>query len=91
MRKAELAQTVAAQSDLTQKQAMEVITAFTDQVAQTMARGQTLSLPGFGTFSVRQRSARVGRNPQTGTALEIPASRTVGFKPGKQFRDAFAS
>lgn len=88
MRKNELAQSVAEQADLTQKEAQAVVTAFTDQVAQAMAKGQTVSLVGFGTFTVRERSARTGRNPQTGTEIKIPASRTVGFKPGKGLKDA---
>lgn len=88
MRKADLAQSVAEAAGLTRKQAQEVVTAFTDQVAQAMAKRQTLSLTGFGTFSVRERSARGGRNPQTGASITIPASRSVGFKPGKTLKDA---
>ena len=88
MRKAELAQSIVKETDLTQKQAQEVITAFTDQVAQAMAKRQTVSLMGFGTFTVRERNARTGRNPQTGSAIDIPASRTVGFKAGKAMKDA---
>jgi DNA-binding protein HU-alpha len=88
MRKAELAQTIARDTGLTQKQAQEVVTAFTDQVAQAMAKQQTVSLVGFGTFSVRERSARSGRNPQTGAAITVGASRSVGFKPGKTLKDA---
>lgn len=88
MRKSELAQAIASDTDLSQKEAQEVITAFTDQVAQAMARGQTVNLVGFGTFSARERSARSGRNPQTGEAIEIPAGKTVGFKPGKGLKEA---
>lgn len=88
MRKAELALSIAKDTDLTQKQAQELITAFTDQIAQAMAKHQTVSLPGFGTFEVRERSARAGRNPQTGASIQIPASRSVAFKPGKALKDA---
>lgn len=88
MRKAELAQAIAGKTGLTQKQAQEVITAFTDQVAQAMAKAQTVSLTGFGSFSVRQRAPRSGRNPQTGAEIAIPAGRSVGFRCGKGLKEA---
>ncbi|MDX1635567.1 MAG: HU family DNA-binding protein [Marinobacter sp.] len=88
MRKPDLANAIAQETDLSQDKASEVITAFTDQVSAAAARGDDVSLIGFGTFTVRQREARSGRNPQTGATIQIPASRTVGFKPGKALKEA---
>lgn len=88
MRKPELAAAVADQTGLTREKASEVITAFTDQISAAAARGEDTTLIGFGTFSIRQRGAREGRNPQTGASIRIPASKTVGFKAGKALKDA---
>ncbi|MFE8070177.1 HU family DNA-binding protein [Marinobacteraceae bacterium S3BR75-40.1] len=88
MRKPELAADIAEQAGITKDQAQHVINAFTDQISAAMAKNQSVSLVGFGTFNVRERSARSGRNPQTGATIQIPASKTVGFKPGKQLKDA---
>lgn len=90
MRKPELASAIAEQTGLTKEKAGEVITAFTDQIQAATAKGQDVSLIGFGTFSVRKREARTGRNPQTGATMKIPASKTVGFKAGKALKDAVA-
>ncbi len=88
MRKPELAAAVAEQTELTRDKASEVITAFTDQVSAAASRGEDITLIGFGTFNVRHREAREGRNPQTGESIHIPASKTVGFKAGKALKDA---
>ncbi|KXS52246.1 HU family DNA-binding protein [Marinobacter persicus] len=88
MRKPELAAEIADKAGLSKEKAGEVINAFTDQVSAAAARGEDTSLIGFGTFSVRKREARQGRNPQTGAAIQIPASKTVGFKAGKGLKDA---
>ncbi|MDC0662867.1 HU family DNA-binding protein [Marinobacter sp. SS21] len=88
MRKPELAAAIAEQTGLSKEKASEVITAFTDQVSAATARGDDVTLIGFGTFNVRQREARTGRNPQTGASMQIPASKTVGFKAGKALKDA---
>ncbi|TGN38898.1 HU family DNA-binding protein [Marinobacter confluentis] len=88
MRKPELATAVADQTGLTRDKASEVITAFTDQVSAAAARGEDITLIGFGTFTVRHREARDGRNPQTGASIRIPASKTVGFKAGKALKDS---
>lgn len=87
MRKPELASAIAEQTGLSRDKASEVITAFTDRVTSAAARGDDVTLIGFGTFTVRNREARSGRNPQTGAAIQIPASKTVGFKPGKSLKD----
>ena len=88
MRKPELAAAVADETGLTREKASEVITAFTDQISAAAARGEDTTLIGFGTFSIRKREAREGRNPQTGASIRIPASKTVGFKAGKALKDA---
>lgn len=88
MRKPELAAAMADQTGLTREKASEVVTIFTDEISAAAARGEDVSLIGFGTFNVRHREAREGRNPQTGASIRIPASRTVGFKAGKALKDA---
>ncbi|WP_152205600.1 HU family DNA-binding protein [Marinobacter changyiensis] len=88
MRKPELASAIADETGLTREKASEIITAFTDQVSAAAARGDDVTLIGFGTFNVRKREARSGRNPQTGAPIQIAASRTVGFKAGKALKDA---
>jgi DNA-binding protein HU-alpha len=88
MRKPELAASISDKTDLNREKASEVINAFTDQVSAAAARGEDTTLIGFGTFNIRQREARSGRNPQTGETIQIPASKTVGFKAGKGLKDA---
>ena len=87
MRKPELAAAIADQTGLSREKASEVITAFTDQVSASVAKSQDVTLIGFGTFNIRSREARDGRNPQTGETSRIPASKTVGFKAGKALKD----
>lgn len=89
MRKPELAAAIAERTGLTREKSSEVITAVTDQISAAAARGEDITLIGFGTFSVRTREERNGRNPQTGASIRIPASKTVGFKAGKALKDAF--
>ncbi|NWO05742.1 MAG: HU family DNA-binding protein [Alteromonadaceae bacterium] len=90
MRKPELASAIAEQTGLTKDKASEVINAFTDQVSAAAARGEDVTLIGFGTFNIRKREARTGRNPQTGQEIQIPASKTVGFKAGKGLKSAIS-
>ena len=87
MRKPELAAAIADRTGLTREKASEVITAFTDQVSAAASRGEDVTLIGFGTFNIRSREARDGRNTQTGETIRIPASKTVGFKAGKALKD----
>ena len=87
MRKPELAAAIADRTGLTRDKASEVISAFTDQVSAAASRGEDVTLIGFGTFNIRSRKARDGRNPQTGETIRIPASKTVGFKAGKALKD----
>lgn len=80
MTKKELIKLVAEKNDMTQKDAGAVIDAFVDTMAETLAQGEEISLPGFGKFVVTERAARMGRNPQTGEEMEIPASNSVKFR-----------
>ncbi|NNC54150.1 MAG: HU family DNA-binding protein, partial [Pseudomonadales bacterium] len=75
-------------ADISKDKANEVITAMTDEITSALVRDENVSLIGFGTFSQRQRKARKGKNPQTGAEIDIPASSSVGFKPGKSLKDS---
>lgn len=88
MRKPELVAYIADRADLSTDKASQVLSAILDEVTNALARKESVSLIGFGTFEVRHRSARTGKNPQTGAPIQIPASNSVGFKPGKTLRDA---
>lgn len=88
MNKTELIAAMAAKSDLTKKDAEKALKAFEDAVTEALIAGGKVQLVGFGTFDVAQRAEREGRNPQTGTAMKIPASRAPRFKVGKALRDA---
>ncbi len=86
MNKEELVQEVAKKANVTQKEAVEVLNALVDTVQKTVAKGKKVTLVGFGTFERRERAARVGRNPQTGKELKIPASKVPAFSAGKRFK-----
>lgn len=88
MHKAELVAKVAESAGITKAQAQDSLNAITDSITDALSTGDTVSLIGFGTFSVRQRSERKGKNPQTGAEITIPASKSVGFKAGKALKDS---
>ena len=88
MNKATFVATVAEKAGLTQKQADAALTAVLDLIVEELAKGEKVQLTGFGTFEVRERAAREGRNPATGATIEIAASKTPAFKAGKKFKDA---
>lgn len=88
MNKTELVAAIAESADLTKKQAEAAVNAFTNVITDEVANGGKVALVGFGTFEQGQRSARTGRNPQTGEVLEIPAAKVPKFKAGKAFKDA---
>jgi len=88
MNKGELIESVAGTADLSRADATKAVDAVLDSVTRTLANGGTVSLVGFGTFSVKSRAARTGRNPRTGEAIQIAASRVPGFKAGKALKDA---
>lgn len=88
MNKAELITAVAQKSGLTRKDADKVVASVLDSITETLAKGEKVSLVGFGTFEVKERAARTGKNPATGATIEIPASKAPAFKPGKAFKDS---
>ncbi len=88
MNKTELIADIAAKTDMTKKDAEKVTNAFFAVVEQALKGGEKVQLVGFGTFEVRDRQARKGRNPQTGAEIKIPASRVPAFKAGKALKDA---
>lgn len=87
MNKAELISAVAQQSGLTKKDSEAAIDAFISVVEEALARNEKVVLVGFGTFEVKERAERKGRNPQTKEEIVIPASKAPVFKPGKALRD----
>lgn len=88
MIKSELVDTVANSSCMTKKTAANVINACLEAICDSLARGEKVRLAGLGSFSVVQRKARKGRNPQTGEAIVIPAKTKLRFNPAKQLRQA---
>src|SRR5437016_12801581 len=85
MTKAGLSQTVAALG-MTKKAAGEMVDALFATIGKTIKKEGRFFYPGFGTWTIRQRKARMGRNPQTGAEIKIKASKTVGFKPAKELK-----
>ena len=88
MTKSELSTQVAAQASLTKASADAAVSAVFSAITDALANGETVTLTGFGTFSVRSREARQGRNPRTGESITIAASSIPAFKAGKALRDA---
>lgn len=91
MNKTELIDAIAAAADLPKASAGRALDAVVESITDTLKKGDQVSLVGFGTFSVKHRSARTGRNPQTGAAIEIKASEVPSFKAGKGLKDAVNS
>lgn len=88
MNKAELIDAVAKASELTKADAARALDAVTDAITAALKNGDTVSLVGFGTFAVKERAARQGRNPQTGESITIKAASVPTFKAGKVLKDA---
>ena len=88
MNKSELIDAIAETADISKAAAGRALDGFVDSVTNTLKNGDQVSLIGFGTFSVKDRAARTGRNPQTGQTIEIAASKIPGFKAGKALKDA---
>ena len=88
MNKTELIDAIAASADLSKADAGRALDAVVDAVTDTLKKGDQVSLVGFGTFAVKHRAAREGRNPQTGATIQIKASNVPGFKAGKALKDA---
>lgn len=88
MNKTELVSSVAAQAELSKDEAKKVVDALFETITATLAKDEKIQLVGFGTFEVRDRAARTGRNPQTGEEIQIAASKVPAFKAGKELKEA---
>ncbi|KWU66271.1 DNA-binding protein [Bacillus mycoides] len=88
MNKTELTKMVAEKAELTQKDAAAATQAVLDAITNALANEEKVQIIGFGTFEVRERSARTGRNPQTGKEMQIAASKAPAFKAGKELKEA---
>ncbi|MES5930069.1 DNA-binding protein [Bacillus cereus] len=88
MNKTELVKNVAEKVELSQKDAAVATQAVLDAITNTLANGEKVQLIGFGTFEVRERAARTGRNPQTGEEMQIAAAKVPAFKAGKELKEA---
>ncbi|MFD2180156.1 nucleoid-associated protein HU-beta [Veronia pacifica] len=88
MNKSQLVEKIAENADLSKASAGRALDALIDAISDSLKDGDQVALVGFGTFSVRERSARTGRNPQTGVEIDIPAAKVPGFKAGKALKDA---
>lgn len=88
MTKADLVNAMAEKAGLSKTDAEKALKAFTEAVTKALKSGDKVSLVGFGTFSVGQRAARTGQNPQTGKKIKIPAAKSPKFKAGKALKDA---
>ena len=87
MNKEELVKEVAKKAKVSQKSASDILAAVLETVEKTVSKGKKVTLVGFGTFEARKRAARVGRNPQTGKELKIPAKTVPAFSAGKKFKE----
>jgi len=90
MNKEELVKEIAKKAKVSQKQASEILTITLDTIEKTVAKGKKVTLVGFGTFEARKRAARLGRNPQTGKEIKIPAKTVPAFSAGKKFKEVVA-
>lgn len=88
MNKNELVSAVSKKAEISKKDAVKVVDATFAAIEEALAKGEKVQLIGFGTFEVRERAARKGRNPQTGEEIEIPASKIPAFKPGKSLKNS---
>ena len=87
MNKTELIEAIAKEASLSKKDAEAALNAYTSVVTKTLKKGDKITLVGFGTFEVRKRAARKGKNPQTGEAIKIKAAKVPAFNPGKGLKD----
>ena len=88
MNKSELADFIAGEAEISKAAAGRALDAVTTAVKKTLKKGGTVTLVGFGTFSVGKRAARIGRNPQTGAEIKIKAAKVPKFRPGKALKEA---
>ena len=87
MNKTELVTALAAKTELSKKDAEKAVNAFVDVISEELTKGEKIQLIGFGTFAVKDRPARVARNPRTGEEIKIAVSKAPGFKAGKALKD----
>lgn len=90
MNKAELISSVAEKAEMTKRDAEKAVNAVFAVIEEALSQGEKVQLVGFGTFEVRDRAARMGRNPQTGEEIRIAATRVPAFRAGKVLRDAIS-
>ena len=88
MNKSDLIDAVAGDADVSKAESARVVDAVIDSITRALKKGDTVTLVGFGTFQVRERAARSGRNPKTGETIKIDASKNPAFKAGKALKDA---
>jgi DNA-binding protein HU-beta len=88
MNRADLVTKISKDAEITKRQAEKALTALVDSVQEALSKGDSVTLVGFGTFTVMSRAARKGRNPQTGREIFIPSSKTPKFKAGKSLRES---
>lgn len=88
MNKSEMIDAIAEGADVSKAAAGRALDAMIDAITETLKKGETVNLIGFGTFEVRDRAARTGRNPQTGATIQIAAAKSPAFKAGKALKDA---
>ncbi len=88
MNKSELIEAIAASADIPKAAATRALDAMVESVTDSLKKGESVSLVGFGTFAIKERAARTGRNPQTGQPIQISAAKVPSFKAGKALKDA---
>ncbi len=88
MTKADLVEIVAKEAEMTKKDVEHLVEIIFDSIVSTLNNGEKIELRGFGSFRVRERNARKGRNPKTGEPVDIPAKRVAYFKPGKDLKES---
>jgi DNA-binding protein HU-beta len=88
MNKGQLVDSIAESADISKAAAGRAVDAFVATVTESLASGENVSLIGFGSFTVKERAARTGRNPRTGDEIQIAAAKVPGFKAGKSLKDA---
>ena len=87
MTKADLVKKIAREAEMTKKDAEQLVEIIFESIVGSLNKGEKIELRGFGSFRVRERDARKGRNPKTGAAVNIPAKRVAYFKPGKELKE----
>lgn len=88
MNKSELISSVSEKAEITKKDAEKIVNAVFASIEEALAKGEKVQLVGFGTFEVRERASRTGRNPKTGEEISIPATKVPAFKAGKALKEA---